>query len=148
MFYYQQAIQVDANLEYTSNDIIIQMKLPNRKNAIIGKRKLTHYLLSLTHPEGKSKAKFFRKIGFNEINVDKFEHALLKIGRTNNVVAIKEETKVDKKTSEVIKIIKYDIDGLIKAPDGKKYKVRTGWAIDVKEGIPHLATALPSRLGV
>ena len=45
------------------------MKLPNRENAYIPPRKLTEYLLSETHSIGKSKAKFFRAIGFDEENV-------------------------------------------------------------------------------
>ena len=120
------------------------MKLPNRKNAIIEKRKFTHYLLSLTHPKGKSKAKFFRSIGFNETNIEKLKRALLQVGRSNEVIGTRKEKKVDKITSEVIAIIKYDIDGLIDAPDGGRYKVKTIWAIEADDGIPYLATARPS----
>ena len=124
------------------------MKLPNRKNAIISKNKLMDYLLSLTHSEGKSKAKFFRSIGFNETNVEKLEWALLRIAKSNDVRKIKEEIKIDKKTSRVINVVRYDIDGMIKAPNGKHYNIRTGWTINAQEGIPHLVTALPGRLGV
>lgn len=122
----------------------MQMKLPNRKNALVEKRKLTHYLLSLTHSKGKSKAKFFRSIGFNEANIEKFKQALLQVGRSNKVIVIKKERKVDKITSEVIEIVKYNIDGLIDAPNGKQYNVKTIWAIEAEDGIPHLATARPS----
>ena len=119
------------------------MKLPNRKDAIIERKKLTHYLLSLTHPKGKSKAKFFRNIGFNETNIKKFEQVLLQIGRANEITNIKEEIKIDKNTSEVIEIIRYDIPGLILAPNGKQYNVKTGWAIKSSEGIPRLVTVIP-----
>lgn len=116
------------------------MKLPNRKNAIIKKEKITEYLLSLTHPEGKSKARFFRGIGFNETNMEEFEKALLKIGKSNEVV------KIDKKKSEFV--IKYIIDGIIESLNGKEYKVKTVWAINVGSERPHLSTAHPSRLSV
>lgn len=131
-----------------SHAIIMSMKLPNRKNALIEKRKLTHYLLSLTHLKGKSKAKFFRMIGFNETNIARLEQSLLQIGKSNEIITIKKEIKVDKKTSGIIRIVKYDIDGVIKAPNGKQYKVKTVWAIEAEDGIPHLATAHPSRFGV
>jgi len=120
------------------------MKLPNRKNAIIEKRKLTHYLLSLTDSQGKSKAKFFRMIGFNETNIEKFKKSLLQIGKSNEIITIKKEIKVDKKTSEQIKIEKYEIDGVIKAPNGRKYRIKTGWAMSANERIPHFVTAFPN----
>ena len=116
------------------------MKLPHRKNAIIRREKITGYLLSLTHEKGKSKAKFFRGIGFNDANIDEFEKALLKIGKSNEV------KEIDKKKSKYV--IKYIIRGLIDAPNGKQYKVKTVWAVDVGSEIPHLSTAHPSRLSV
>src|SRR3989344_2251497 len=97
------------------------MKLPYRKNAVIKRTKIIDYLLSLTHADGKSKAKFFRGIGFNETNIEHFENALLKIGKSYEVV------KIDEEKAEFA--IKYTIDGLLDAPNGKKYKVRTGWAV-------------------
>jgi hypothetical protein len=62
--------------------------LPNRKIASIPRVKLTNYLLSLEHPVGGSKAKFFRKIGFDDSNVDKLKQALLTIAIKNNVEKI------------------------------------------------------------
>lgn len=97
-------------------------------------------MLSLTHEEGKSKAKFFRKIGFNETNIEEFEKALLKIGKSNEV------REVDKRKSKYV--IKYIIYGLINAPNGKQYKIITVWAINVDSERPHLSTARPSRLSV
>jgi len=111
------------------------MKLPNRKNARIKKEKITKYLLSLSHKEGKSKAKFFRKIGFNESNIENFKKALLKVGKSNKVI------KVDSLKKEFV--IKYIIDGLIDSPKGKQYKVRTIWGIKLKSKIPYLTTAYP-----
>ncbi len=111
------------------------MRLPHRENAIIKREKFTDYLLSLTHEKGKSKAKFFRGIGFNESNIDKLEQALLKIGKSNKVIDI------DKEKEEIV--LKYVINGLIDAPNGKQYKVKTVWAIESDSEIPHLATVHP-----
>ena len=111
------------------------MKLPNRKSAIISKPKLTEYLLSLTHKKGKSKAKFFRSIGFDESNLEKLEKSLLKIAKSNEV------QRVDKAKSDIL--IKYVIDGFINAPNGRKYKIRTIWGIRVESKIPRFITAIP-----
>ena len=44
------------------------MKLPNYNNVYIPFAKTNEYLLSETHIVGKSKAKFFRAVGFNKSN--------------------------------------------------------------------------------
>lgn len=124
------------------------MKLPNRKNATISRIKLTGYLLSLTHRRGKSKAKFFRGIGFNETNSNELEKAILKIAKQNEVKSIKKENKKDSRTMELITITKYEIDGRINAPNGKSYTVKTIWAIVASDKTPHLATVYPRRSGV
>ena len=40
------------------------MKLPNRNRAIVPLSKVTGYLLSATHPQGRHKAAFFHSFGF------------------------------------------------------------------------------------
>jgi len=59
---------------------------------MIKKNKIPKYLLSIGHEEGKSKAKFFRQIGFNESNMKQFERSLLKIATNNDV----SENKISK----------------------------------------------------
>lgn len=107
------------------------MRLPNRKNAIIEKRKLTHYLLSLTDEDGKPKAEYFRKVGFNETNLKDFEHALLAVASNNEVKTI-EKSKFG---------VKYVIEGFINSPMGNKVMVRTIWSIDKAKKNPRLVTA-------
>jgi len=110
------------------------MKLPNRKKASIKREKITNYLLNIHHPEGGPKAKFFRKIGYDESKIREFEEVLLKIGRGNNV------TKVDKSRSSFV--IKYIIDGIIVSPRNKKnHNIRTVWSIEKGHNIPSLSTA-------
>ncbi|HPG41254.1 MAG TPA: hypothetical protein PLP19_19020 [bacterium] len=62
------------------------MKLPNREYADIPQTKLIDYLLSENHAVGRSKATFFRNIGFDELN-----HLLLK--KAIYDIAQKEEIK-------------------------------------------------------
>ena len=114
------------------------MKLPYRKNAIVPRRKLTDYLLSLTHEKGKSKARFFRNIGFNETNIKQFEEALLTIAKDNEV----DGEKISKDENRVT----YPIFGFINAPNGKKCMIKTVWVLEHGSNIPHLTTAHPGSV--
>lgn len=109
------------------------MKLPFRENAYIPKEKLTDYLLSETHADGKLKAKLFRKVGFNETNVSLLEKSLLNLAYTQEVRNIVES----------IHGIKYVIDGEIKTPGGKILKVRTVWILEANKNAPRFVTAYP-----
>lgn len=111
------------------------MKLPNRKNAIIQREKLTKYLLSLAHPVGKFKGVFFRGIGFNDVNVDQLKHGLYKIAQNNDV----KKSRVSDDNSG----INYMIIGSLSAPDGKIYSVETVWYIKIGTQYPSFITAYP-----
>ena len=52
------------------------MNLENKEQAYIPVAKLLDYLLSETHPVGKSKAKYFRSLGFNETNIGSLKQGL------------------------------------------------------------------------
>ena len=45
------------------------MKLPNKEHAFIPESKIKEYLLSDSHPTGRSKSKFFTMFGFDETNI-------------------------------------------------------------------------------
>jgi len=64
------------------------MKLPNSDSAYIASRKLKEYLLSESHPIGRSKAKFFRSLGFDEKNFNLLERGLTTIVRSQEVKEI------------------------------------------------------------
>ena|SRR6266851_10281499 len=110
------------------------MELPNREQAFIPREKLTDYLLSLTHPVGKAKARFFRSLGFDNDNVDWLERELLAIGQSE---------KVDEVNSSVHGV-KYAIEGLLAAPSGTIVRVRTVWIIGNDETRPRFVTAYPA----
>ncbi|MBI4036064.1 hypothetical protein HY383_03865 [Candidatus Daviesbacteria bacterium] len=109
------------------------MKLPNGNNALVSKEKLTGYLLSETHAVGKAKAKFFRKLGFNESNVNKFEKSLLNIAKRNEIKNVKEFTYG----------INYVLEGKIKTPSRKIITLVTVWFTKTKGGRPSFVTAYP-----
>lgn len=109
------------------------MKLPNRRNVVIAKEKLKNYLLSQTHPVGSSKAKFFRRFGFNENSVDELIKSLTEIAQMNEVKEIR----------ELVYGRNYAIDGTIETPSGKKVIITTVWFIKTRKNKPSFVTAYP-----
>ena len=87
----------------------------SNKNIVVPPEKLKEYLLSETHPVGKSKAKYFRSLGFNETNIEYFIEGLLTIGNSE-----KFEKVISTKYG-----IKYIIDGIIHTPTGSIVEIRT-----------------------
>ena len=109
------------------------MKLPDKEKAYIPLLKIKDYLLSETHPIGKSKAKFFRSLGFNELNIDLLKQGLLTIAQIEDV----------KEAVSSMHGVKYIIDGLIQTPAGETVKVRTIWIIDKGQTHPRFVTTYP-----
>ena len=109
------------------------MKLPNWENAYIPPPKLKDYLLSETHTVGKSKAKFFRGLGFNEFNIEMLEQGLIAIAHTEEV----------KEVVSSLHGIKYVVDGWLPTPDERQVMARTVWIIEINQETPRLVTAYP-----
>lgn len=109
------------------------MRLPNSKNAYIPEEKLLDYLLSEIHPVGRSKAKFFRKLGFNETNIEKLKKALLAIALNNEVESIRETTFG----------INYVIQGDISTSKRSSVKIKTVWFMESITSKPSFVTAIP-----
>ncbi len=109
------------------------MKLPNRNNAYIPRSKLKEYLLSESHFVGRSKAKFFRKYGFDFANLEILEEALLAIAYNNEVI--------EKSSSQHGE--KYIIDGEMHTPVNRSVSIRTVWIIDKRDNLPRFITAYP-----
>jgi hypothetical protein len=53
------------------------MKLPNLEQAIVPPEKITDYLLSITHEDGKHKAAFFMGFGFTVESWEELAEALI-----------------------------------------------------------------------
>lgn len=111
------------------------MQLPNRENAYIQPQKITGYLLSETHSVGKSKAKFFREIGFNETNSDLLAQELLTLAQLQAVAE-----SISTSHGE-----KYVIVGPISTPTGRQVTILTVWIIDSGEVEPRFVTARPFK---
>jgi hypothetical protein len=108
-------------------------KLPNNANAYIQRNKITGYLLSETHAIGKSKAKFFRSLGFDDATAEQLEQELLAIAHAGQV---KESVSSPHGT-------KYVMDGLLRTPHGVTVHLWTIWIIDAGEENPRFVTAYP-----
>ena len=111
------------------------LKLPNADQARIERAKVLNYLLSTSHPDGRSKAAFFSRFGFGAEQWQSFITALRDHGANNEIV---EMVVSDYGT-------RYSVDGMIETPDGRNPYVRTVWIIDTADSEPRLVTAYPLR---
>ena len=67
-----------------------QVKLPHAETSRVEREKITEYLLSLTHPDGRSKGEFLREFGFRLESWETLQEALRKHGANNPVVSVVE----------------------------------------------------------
>ncbi len=109
------------------------MRLPNADEAHVDRAKLEHYLVSQSHPIGRSKARFFRGVGFNESNLVMLEQTLIGIAGAEEIV----------ETTASAYGTKYIVDGSIATPSGDQARLRTVWIIEEGQGRPRFVTAYP-----
>lgn len=109
------------------------MKLPNADQAHVDRWKITEYLLSATHPDGASKAKFFLRFGFHLENWEILGVALRKHAVKCAVV----------KTVESAFGTRYTVEGALETPDGRNPRLRTVWLVEKGSAVPRLITAYP-----
>ncbi len=109
--------------------------LPNREQAIIPPRKLTGYLLALTHPDGASKAQFFMRFGFTNDAWGILADALLQHADENAVAEIE----------QTLYGTLYTVEGPLQCPDGRTPQVRAVWFIGDNETAPRLVTVYPRK---
>jgi hypothetical protein len=110
------------------------MKLPNRDDARLPLRKLTEYLLSVAHPVGRAKAKFFRGLGFDENNAPLLQQGLLAIARNEELIDTVASTHGRK----------YVVDGELPTPAQGLASIRTVWIVEADDPRPRFVTAYPT----
>ena len=101
--------------------------------AVVDQEKVCGYLLNAQHRYGASKAKFFADFGFTLESWEELADALREHGRQH-------EVSKEKATGFGPR---YEVDGELAAPDGRRPRVRTVWQIDQGETVPRLITAYP-----
>ncbi|MBF0290673.1 MAG: hypothetical protein HQK86_00795 [Nitrospinae bacterium] len=109
------------------------MQMPNYQAAIIRENKITDYLLSLTHPVGRFKARFWMKFGFTSSRHEALIDALRKHAYNDYVKS--ENTGFG---------VRYLIEAPLNAPDGRSPVVRSVWFVEQNGTIPVLITAYPA----
>jgi hypothetical protein len=113
----------------------IAVRRLNVDRAIVPREKLTEYLLSDTHVDGRPKAEFYRLFGFSVLNWQELAQALLNHAAEHDIVA--EETSPFG--------IRYVIEGPLTAADGRRPNLRSIWFIEMGKDAPRLVTAYPLR---
>ena len=111
------------------------MLLPNHEQVRVPKEKITAYLLSPSHEDGRHKETFFRGHGFCVENWETLAAAL----RRHAV-----EHEVTKQVESVFGV-RYSIEGRMATPGGRSPLVRTIWFIATGERTARFVTAYPIK---
>jgi len=111
------------------------MELPNKSKAQVSITKIVNYLLSETHPLGKSKARYFRSYGFNDENAAELASGFLLIAKNSEV----------ERSEQSLFGMKYVIRGELMTPNGDMIRVRTVWIIENNADTPRFVTAYPAE---
>jgi hypothetical protein len=109
------------------------MKLPNANMALVEREKIVDYLLNPTHRHGASKARFFARFGFRVEAWEDLAAALREHARDQEVARTKESGFGPR----------YEVEGELRAPGGRRPRVRTVWQMDEGQIAPRLITAYP-----
>jgi len=109
------------------------VRLPNSEKAGIPKRKITGYLLSATHRDGRHKATFFMRYGFSVEDWEVLAEALRRHAAENELI----------RTEQTPFGTRYIVEGPLQSPDGRNPYVRVVWFVERGQTIPRLATAYP-----
>lgn len=111
------------------------VKLPSRKNAQVSPDKIRRYLLSETHAEGRSKARFFLGLGFSEGEWEVFAEALRRHAAELEVSAIEDSPFG----------ARFVIECNIETPTEKRPCIRSVWFIETGDSVARFVTAYPLK---
>ena len=109
------------------------MKLPCGDQALVPEAKIVDYLLSEAHPQGRSKAAFFRRVGFRSEESGALRTALLQLATTTDMTEVVFE--FGRKYAGIREVV---------APSGEMLRVVTGWVLRNDAPPPMLVTAYPA----
>ena len=111
------------------------MRLPNAENAVVEREKITEYPLNESHRYGASKARFFGAFGFRTEDWATFAEAVREHGQIHDVTKVRETGFGPR----------YEVEGGLRAPDGRRPRVRTVWQLDHGAVAPRLITPYPTE---
>ena len=110
------------------------VKLPSHENAVISPDKIKGYLLSQTHVDGRSKARFFLGLGFSKDRWSVLAEAL-----RDHAAKLEVSTIEDSPYGE-----RYVIECNIQTPTERSPCIRSVWFIETDEGVARFVTAYPT----
>ena len=111
------------------------MQLPNAERAVVEDAKVRDYLLSPDHRVGRSKARFFGALGFEQPAWLILRDAL---------VALALEGEAERGESSVFGQ-KYVVRGMLRGPAGRSAAVVTAWIVLRGDDVPRFVTAYPAE---
>jgi hypothetical protein len=109
------------------------MKLPNPDKLVVEREKIADYLLNPAHRFGASKARFFTHFGFHVKAWEQLAQALLEHGQKHDVTKMRETGFGPR----------YEVEGRLNCPNGRRPRVRSVWQMDEGAVAPRLLTAYP-----
>lgn len=110
------------------------MKLPGGDAAVVSRSKLQRYLLSPTHPVGRTKARFFAACGYRLADASRLRQELLRIAAEDEIV----------QTTHTRFGTKHAVDGMLQTPLRIAIPLRTVWIVERTDARPRFITAYPA----
>jgi len=126
-------MRVPTETKQPHNGRHMPLEIPDRAHSRVDRAKIVDYLLSTTHPDGRTKAEFFMRLGFRAERWQELADALREVGASNPVASLVEGNYG----------LRYTVDGPLRAPDGRAPRVRTVWIVEPDEISARLITAHP-----
>ncbi|HVN90883.1 MAG TPA: hypothetical protein VMT61_13795 [Candidatus Binataceae bacterium] len=112
------------------------MKLPNGEKAVVEIAKLRDYCLSVTHPEGRHKARVFRSaLGMGPADSAMLQERLQAAARDQEALA----GEIDRFGQ------RYVIDFALEGHSGRRALVRSAWIVQVDNDSPRLTSCYVLR---
>jgi hypothetical protein len=109
------------------------MTVPNADHAIIAAEKITGYLLNTSHKRGAAKARLLLGLGYRADAPVVLESDL----RTQHLSL--DVTRASENAFGVV----YEIEGPIKAPNGRSVEFCSIWQVDTGTNVPRFITMYP-----
>jgi hypothetical protein len=109
------------------------LNLPLAEQAVIDPAKVRDYLLAAEHPVGRSKAKFFTALGFEQERWQELSNQLMALAQSGEA-EVGRATKFGQK---------YIVRGMIQVPSGGAANIKSVWIVPSVGSAPQFVTAIP-----
>lgn len=111
------------------------MKLPFLEHADVPRAKILDYLLNPLHPAGRSKARFFIRLGYTTKRWEHLAEAFKRHAGVHDVAEIEPDPFG----------VRYVVEGALEADGARTANVRVVWFVEKGRSIPRLISAYPGR---